>query len=113
MIRDLASQGADINNQDYYKETPLHRAVGRGDTAAVELLLRIGADRNIANMNKKAPYMVAKNEATISVFANISEEGQDQLLSRAVKEESWTIAGILVARGAATNNIDGEGCVHS
>ena len=52
VIRDLASQGADINNQDYYKETPLHKAAGRGDTAAVELLLRIGADRNISNMNE-------------------------------------------------------------
>ena len=90
VMTDLLVRGADINSQDYYKDTPLHRAVRRGDGAAVKMLLSCGANRRIKNKEDKIPEEVSANEDIRSLFM---EDREDLLIAkavRAIKEKNWS-----------------------
>lgn len=54
-ILDLISEGADINFQDYYGDTPLHLAVLKQDGKCVEFLLECYPDLNIKNKDGPTP----------------------------------------------------------
>ena len=107
VIQLLAARGAEINCQNSEKRTPLHCAAEYGHSAAIQLLLSLGADRSVKNCNDKTAEEVAEDEETKSVFKNITED-QAQLLTKAVREEDWTSAAILVQGGAPLDTIDDE-----
>lgn len=55
MVRLLLDHGADLNAQDSYGTTPLHRAVAGGGARMVELLLSYGADPGIPEETGRTP----------------------------------------------------------
>lgn len=59
-ILDLISEGADINFQDYYSDTPLHLAVLKQDGKCVEFLLECYPDLNIKNKDGSTPEDIAR-----------------------------------------------------
>ena len=79
-----------------------------GRPAAVRSLLSLGADRSIKDGDDNTAEEAAKPFATKSVFSEIPEEGQDELMTRAVREEDWATAAVLVKRGASIDNIEEE-----
>jgi len=105
VIQLLAARGAKIN---CLRETPLHRAAVEGHTAEVQILLSLGADRTKERNDGKTAEEISKDEDTRSVFKKITEEGQAQLMTRAVREEDWTSAAILAQRGAPLDTIEDE-----
>ncbi|CAN0447433.1 unnamed protein product, partial [Ectocarpus fasciculatus] len=54
-IRALLEGGANVNSHNKYERTPLHIACSRSSTAAVELLLRWGADEKLTDEDGTTP----------------------------------------------------------
>ena len=63
VIQLLAARGAEISCQDSYQETSLHWAARYDCTAAVKLLLCLGADTTIKNWEGKTAEDVASGDA--------------------------------------------------
>ena len=105
MIQMLLTRGnVDINFQDINNETPLFSFARKGDLDVTELLLRIGADRNIKK-DGKSPEEVAMDKDTKALFSEIPELGDHQHLPRALVETHWTSAAVLVELGAPIDSI--------
>jgi hypothetical protein len=51
--------GADVNQQDEQGWTPLNWASGKGDVAAIQLLLEKGADVLKVGCDQRTPYLIA------------------------------------------------------
>jgi ankyrin repeat protein len=51
----LVENGADVNLQDRFVNTPLHEAVQSGQIEAIQKLIQVGADVNI-RANKELDY---------------------------------------------------------
>ena len=100
MIVCLAARGADIDSPDENQWTPLHDAAWRDHRDAINILLSIGADRNFKNKDGKSPDCVSENAETKAIFDKFSEQDQFQLLARAVREDDFTSAALLVERGS-------------
>ena len=83
----MAARGAEINCQDSYQETPLHWAARYDQTAAVKLLLCLGADTTIKNWEGKTAEDVARGEATRSVFKTDTDsvKGKGSMFKRMFK----------------------------
>ncbi|CAN0539526.1 unnamed protein product, partial [Ectocarpus sp. 8 AP-2014] len=54
-MRALLEGGANVDVRDEYEQTPLHIACERSSVAAVELLLRWGADEGLTNGDEETP----------------------------------------------------------
>ena len=55
VVKLLLHEGADVNRQNYAKETPLHKAAQNNSTEVARLLIQNGADVNIRNWNNNTP----------------------------------------------------------
>jgi ankyrin repeat protein len=55
MIRLLIENGIDLNTQDYFGETALHKAIVEPNSDIIELLLSRGADPYIQNQRGETP----------------------------------------------------------
>ena len=55
VIKHLLLEGADVNRQNRFKDTPLHLAARNNITEVARLLINNGADINIQNKDKKTP----------------------------------------------------------
>ncbi len=62
LIRKLIDAGSPLNHQTKRGMTPLHLAVSKGNLAAVELLLRAGADCTIKGPDEKSAIDLAKEK---------------------------------------------------
>jgi ankyrin repeat protein len=49
VVAELLEQGDDVNCRGAQMRTPLHRAVGKGHNACVEVLIKHNADLNLAD----------------------------------------------------------------
>ncbi len=52
LVRTLIASGANVNEQDSSRRTPLHLAAWRGNTEIVQLLLRADANTKIQGLHK-------------------------------------------------------------
>lgn len=59
-VESLLKSGADMNQQNGKKETPLHVACTYGAKDCVRALLKHGADRNILDIHGDTPYQTAR-----------------------------------------------------
>ncbi|CAM9227563.1 unnamed protein product [Ectocarpus fasciculatus] len=103
-IHALLEGGADVGAEDVYRLTPLHRACSKSNAAAVELLLRWGADETIVDEDgETAADVVGTWDHSNDDDGSIDDEqlkadGQRirQMLARAPADRSWRRRGWLV-----------------
>ena len=62
VVEYLISRGADVNKVTFAGNTPLHTASGREMDDMAKLLLRHGANANIANLEGDIPKVVRTSE---------------------------------------------------
>ena len=55
VIKHLLHEGADVNKQNRFKDTPLHLAIENRKTEAVRILIKNGADVNLMNGYDRTP----------------------------------------------------------
>merc|ERR1712126_75488 len=102
IVRLLLNHGANIEHKTKDGDTALTWAADWGHTDTVRLLLSVGADKFVKNNKGQTPEDVARNRDTKSVFNEYNETGDDKvnkLLVRAIKENNFSAALILVVRG--------------
>lgn len=116
IVRDLIASGNDVNKANKYGETPLHIAAARGNTEAVSLLLRHGADLNAAiNRDGHKPVHSASNLKTLTLLlshgAAINEKTKKgrNLLHLAAVENSMEKVRFLMDKGFSPNDQDNYG----
>jgi ankyrin repeat protein len=68
-IRELVAAGADLNEFDGYRMTPLLWAIMRGDMDAVKLLLENGAAPNIRPNLSDSPLWSAEDDFALHEIA--------------------------------------------
>ena len=74
-LRLLLEHGADINVQNHFGRTPLHRASFRGALEVVRLLLEHGADVEAKNKSDKTASQIADEEGHDGVVELLREHG--------------------------------------
>jgi len=73
-IKFLLSNGANIEGRNQYKQTALHRAIGRENVAAIEMLLQHGASIHATNQDGKTAVELAKgcaNKAILTILEQL------------------------------------------
>ncbi|KAL7924627.1 ankyrin repeat-containing domain protein, partial [Trichoderma austrokoningii] len=119
MMRLLLEHGADIERMDIKGQTPLMRAIRKGDqTTIVQLLLEKGADIEVKDENGQTPFSLAAekgHEATVRILldkgVNIDakdEEGQTPL-SLAARKGHEAIVQLLLNKGVDIETKDEDG----
>lgn len=68
VVEYLISRGADVNKVTFAGNTPLHTASGREMDEMVKLLLKHGANVNIANLEGDIPKVVRTSEQVNTVL---------------------------------------------
>ena len=103
----LLLRGAEIDTQDDYNNTPLHRASNLGNTDLVQLLLQCGANQEMRNVKGTTAQDFSQNEETRAVFGRYKEnKNKDELLQQAIEENNYDVAIILIFRGAKLEGLD-------
>jgi ankyrin repeat protein len=77
VLRLLLERGADINVQNHFGRTPLHRASFRGALGVVRLLLEHGADVEAKNNIDKTALQIAADEGHDEVVELLREHGAE------------------------------------
>ncbi|XP_013403535.1 ankyrin repeat domain-containing protein 7-like [Lingula anatina] len=73
----LLDSGAELNAQDSYGRTPLHRAACTRDENTVRLLLERGADPNITNKDGRTPLHAAAKKGCRDIVKLLLGRGAD------------------------------------
>ena len=77
-IKILIDQGADINIQDPWGDTPLHRAAYFGNIEMVQLLLKKGANKHLKNKKGRTPANLAAEAIGELTYSEHSYPGMIQ-----------------------------------
>lgn len=80
VVQWLVQQGANINAQDHFGNSPLHAAVQNGNLIIIRILLDSGADTNIQNNFGNTPIWIAKPAQPTEVFKLLLQFGADPTL---------------------------------
>uniref|UniRef100_A0ABD2XE71 Uncharacterized protein n=1 Tax=Trichogramma kaykai TaxID=54128 RepID=A0ABD2XE71_9HYME len=125
-IIDETQQTVQINARDKLDQTALHYAMLRRDETVVELLLRTGADPNLADNEGLTPlHLIVKtcwnSDKLLKLFFEIIDETQQTLqvdardklgqtaLHYALLRRDKTVVELLLRNGADPNSADDEG----
>lgn len=76
------NSGADVDGRDYKGRTPLHIAVSRDNTAAVEMLIEHGANPNLASKNGVTPIDAAARTGLFHSLFYMLREAKPESLNR-------------------------------
>ncbi|KAL7792234.1 hypothetical protein V8C43DRAFT_305707 [Trichoderma afarasin] len=109
----LIDHGAEINQQDLHRQTPLFRACYGGKKDAVKWLLENGADAECANSHETSPLKIAVQNDREGIVKLLLENGADvkslkngsPLLSKAIIHSHDGIVKLLLEHGADANSI--------
>ena len=114
----LIENGADINLQDKYRQTPLHMAAAKGKVEIVRLLLEKRAEVNSRNNGGQTPlHMAAGNEKVEIVLlllekgaeVNSPDQSRQTPLHMAVSYGKSKAIKVLLEKGAEVNSSDQSG----
>ena len=115
-VRQVISQGADVNVKDIYGATPLHWAVVENAVESVEVLLNGGANPNARDDEGATPLHFAgwtdKNSTVVKILvkygAEVKSVSHDDWtpLHTAARHNSRKVVGLLISEGA---DIDAQG----
>ncbi len=116
IVRLLLDAGAAIEARDYRGQTPLYVAAQQNRTAIALLLLAAGADPEVRDAAGRTPLLAAMGFPASDAFDYgsvallLAERSAD--LDRALVAALWgdlpAVAGVLLARGASPNAVDGD-----
>jgi len=67
IVKCLVEYGADVNNQDYWKQTALHRAVYHKNTMIIEYLIEHSINTQICDRNNKTAVEIAYDEGLVDI----------------------------------------------
>jgi len=110
-LRQLAGQGALLNQFDSEGRSPLLLAVGREHKAAVKVLIELGADPNLQNPEGFSPLALAVAGEDVELLKILLDGGGDPngafndqpLTFLAAGAERWDNMNLLLDRGAKIN----------
>lgn len=74
--------GADVNKEDPFGNTPLHRAVEEGDLPAVNALIAAGADANKIHVFRGNPLNVAVERGDVAIVEALLVAGAKPVIER-------------------------------
>ncbi|KAK6360671.1 hypothetical protein TWF730_006805 [Orbilia blumenaviensis] len=86
----LLKGGADINAQDEYGETALHKAVIYNNLPVCELLINEGANRNIQSKEEKSPLYIAAYDGYKEIVLKLLQGGEPKIFVNAKNLNGWT-----------------------
>ncbi|CAI2359509.1 unnamed protein product [Moneuplotes crassus] len=78
-----------LNTEDINDQTPLHIVSRRGNYVLVRFFLRLGADANLRDCQRKNPLDIAKNKYVRQALTNLNDEaskGNDKNITRLCEE---------------------------
>lgn len=90
LVKKLLAQGANINKQNRYGNTPLHLAAFYGITPIVHYLLAHGANIYIQNKNGEIPVYLAKKQSIIMLL--LEKEWSDNMTAYLNKKSTKNIS---------------------
>ncbi len=117
-VRELISQGEDVNGKDEGKVTPLFLAVHQGDIEIVKMLLDAGAKVNVRDDEKQTPLMRLDDDATSEIIelllrhgakVNLTDENNNTALILAAQRAKPEIFKALIDAGADVNVVNKDG----
>jgi ankyrin repeat protein len=115
MAASLIREGANVNVQSQYEDTPLHKAARLGDIFKIKQLLEQGADINAQDKQQNTPLHVAayhgKTEAISLLIrrgadANARNSFEETPLFYAASQGKTEAASLLIQKGANINERD-------
>ncbi len=71
VVVELLEQGDDVNCRGAQMRTPLHRAVGKGHNACVEVLIKHNADLNMVDGGGLTPLYVSSLSPTLQPIRDL------------------------------------------
>lgn len=74
----MISAGARLNRQDYLGDTPLHKAVDKGEIRIVRRMLEAGADPSIRNRMDELPIDLIPKRKEDEIRALFSQIGEGE-----------------------------------
>eukprot|EP01132_Coremiostelium_polycephalum_P000708 gene708-879_t len=107
IIRKLIALKADINAQDERGYTPLHLAVENNNLKAITLLLELGVDEEIRNIDGNTPFhlainldytQIAKQFIDSDAWLNIKDGKGNEILHNCILKKNQTLGMYLVAK---------------
>lgn len=114
----LIVKGADINSPSYEKATPLHLTTASRNLYSTEILLLLGANRNLQDTYGRTPLIFASEDDNLEMAellirygaATDSADFKDATpLHAAVRNNSFYITDMLIYYDADLNKTDNEG----
>lgn len=117
-LKQLAAQAQDLNQHDKYGFTPLHCAVLANNPAAVDFLIKAGADPNAVTENRQATALhlaAGINEELVTLLINggadvdAHEKNGSTALHTAVWSNKTESVKALLKAGANPNAVDDDG----